>query len=99
MAKTKRRLTLGMPFTGIETEHMSLSVHPGRWIDCVGGIESECVVVVQERRKGPLGPCSVFKMAVDPEAAQTVWDGLGRWIQAASLGTLGRLFGESNGVE
>jgi len=91
MSKAKRKLELGMPFTAMEMDGMGFAVHPGRW---TGGEvpDSDCVVIVQERSRGPLGQTNTFTMAIDPEAIPTILDGIGTWLQAFELGSLDRLF-------
>jgi hypothetical protein len=93
--KTKRKLELGMPFVGMGNDRVEFFVHPGRW---TGGDEpdADCLVIVQERMQGPLGKSSVFKMAIEPWAVETIREGVIRWLHADGLGTLDRLFKEKN---
>lgn len=78
--KASRHLEMGMPVAAIDSSTFMYEVRPGRWVGEDGKASSKCAVIVQERRKGRLGECRVFRMAIDELAVATVVEGLLRWL-------------------
>ncbi len=83
MAKRKkpsRHLELGTPVAAIESSTFMYEVRRGRWVGEDDAASSDCAVIVQERRKGRLGQCRVFRMVIDEAAVGTVVEGLLKWL-------------------
>lgn len=97
MAKKKRHfLVLGVPVMAFGTDRFEFEVCPGRWDPPTNEGESDCAVIVQERKRGPLKSDGVFKMAIDPIAVEAVIEGLQKWLEIAEAGRLSELFPPSS---
>lgn len=87
MIKKKRRLQHEQgPFGHVRTSLGEFEVYSATWRG--GAKVTDCAVIEQRRKRGPLGEESVFRMVIDADAVREMRDGLSTWLALAEKGEL-----------